>query len=271
MTKRSEFEAVKAEYRANPRGFLENLLPDGKVEGRDYVAKNPRRNDKEAGSFRIDINTCRFNDFSSRDHGIGIIDLVMCLDRCDADTACVKLVYMLKDIKPSSLSFLASNCSDKNIKPAKKKKNDLNYIWKKSKRDGHPYLKEKQIWIGNARVNVYNNRRSLLVPLTDSFPKAEDDLDIKGMQSIGGCGEKRFLGESKDLFHIASQYDADRSLVILCEGYATAMSIYYGTLSKDHEKGFCTIATMSACNMKNVALRIRELLPESGIVINHVH
>ncbi|GHU19483.1 hypothetical protein FACS189472_09330 [Alphaproteobacteria bacterium] len=53
------------------------------TESNDYVAKNPRRNDRKAGAFRIDIATGRFNDFATGDRGGGIIDLAAFVYNCN--------------------------------------------------------------------------------------------------------------------------------------------------------------------------------------------
>jgi hypothetical protein len=39
--------------------LLDRWLPGGRREGREYVARNPRRADRTAGSFRINITTGR--------------------------------------------------------------------------------------------------------------------------------------------------------------------------------------------------------------------
>jgi putative DNA primase/helicase len=62
------------------------------------------------------------------------------------------------------------------------------------------------------------------------------------------------------LFHIASKYDCDQSVVMICEGYATAVSIYFAT-------ELYVVAAMSTSNLKKVALKIRELLPHSKVIL----
>jgi len=44
-------------------------LPDGKLKGREWVARNPRRADHKPGSFKINIDTGRWADFATGDHG----------------------------------------------------------------------------------------------------------------------------------------------------------------------------------------------------------
>lgn len=49
--------------------LLYQWLPDGRVEGAYYVAKNPNRNDANLGSFKINRMTCKWKDFATSDHG----------------------------------------------------------------------------------------------------------------------------------------------------------------------------------------------------------
>ncbi|MCV0386852.1 MAG: hypothetical protein K5821_10495 [Nitrobacter sp.] len=45
--------------------LLARWLPGGRREGREYVARNPRRADRTAGSFRINMTTGRWADFAT--------------------------------------------------------------------------------------------------------------------------------------------------------------------------------------------------------------
>jgi hypothetical protein len=48
---------------ALPR-LLQNWLPNGRAEGNEYVARNPRRSDRHYGSFKINLRTGRWADFA---------------------------------------------------------------------------------------------------------------------------------------------------------------------------------------------------------------
>jgi putative DNA primase/helicase len=78
------------------------------------------------------------------------------------------------------------------------------------------------------------------------------------LQLIQEDGSKSFPLPFKGLFHVVSGGQCNQ--IIITEGYATAVSIHEAT-------GLFTIAAMSACNMKSVALKIRELFPYSDIII----
>ena len=44
--------------------LLARWLPDGKEVGGEWVARNPRRADRHAGSFKVNIRTGRWSDFA---------------------------------------------------------------------------------------------------------------------------------------------------------------------------------------------------------------
>lgn len=44
--------------------LLHRWLPDGRLDGREYVARNPRRADRRAGSFRVNVDTGKWADFA---------------------------------------------------------------------------------------------------------------------------------------------------------------------------------------------------------------
>ncbi|GHU24039.1 hypothetical protein FACS189472_17060 [Alphaproteobacteria bacterium] len=80
------------------------------------------------------------------------------------------------------------------------------------------------------------------------------------MQFIREDGNKSFQLPFGELFHVASCGQCDLDTIVIAEGYATARSIAETT-------GLFTIAAMSACNMKVVALKIRGLFPYSDIIV----
>ena len=79
MEKKSmvNFKDIKHEYKKHPMAVLQQLVGQGRIEGGDYVALNPRRKDVKLGSFRVDISTGRFHDFAIGDRGGSVLDLAM--------------------------------------------------------------------------------------------------------------------------------------------------------------------------------------------------
>ena len=253
----ANFAQIKQRYRENPMAVLQQLVGQGKIEGSDYVALNPKRNDSRLGSFRIDIQTGRFYDFATGDRGGSVIDLAMFVYNCGI----VEAAQRLESLFP----FLAGTSVAADIVPAKKKKLDAIYIWNKSTKAQHQYLNKKKVTIGNARVNLYKGKSQLVIPLTDtipdkSVPEKAKDLMIKGLQFIYGDGRKIFPLPFRGLFHIASDFDKSKDTIVICEGYATARSIAEST-------DLFVIAAMSSINIKNVSEKIAAQFPNSRIII----
>jgi hypothetical protein len=55
--------------------LLRRWLPDGRLEGNEFTAKNPRRADHRAGSFKINIRTGKWSDFAIGVGGGDVISL----------------------------------------------------------------------------------------------------------------------------------------------------------------------------------------------------
>src|SRR5271167_1023545 len=54
--------------------LLVRWLPDGKWQGAEYVARNPKRADRRPGSFKIN-RTGRWSDFATGDKGGDVVSL----------------------------------------------------------------------------------------------------------------------------------------------------------------------------------------------------
>lgn len=249
-----DFEMIKQQSADNNLPMIKYIVGvNGKIEGEDYVTLNPTRNDAKLGSFRININTGKFHDYATGEGGGNIIDLAMYIEKISAKEAAEKLIQ--------AFPFLASS-SDRAETPARKEEQPrCDYIWNQSKKEAHVYLDRKRITIGNARVNNYKGKKSLVIPLVNTIPTSEKDLQIEGFQYIQEDGQKHFPNgrEVKGLFHIASDYEVPRDKIVVAEGYATARSIAIAT-------GLYTVATMSANNMEAVTKKIYELT-HSQIII----
>jgi len=55
--------------------LLDRLLPSGRRRGDEWVALNPHRRDRTAGSFKINLRTGRWADFATGDKGGDVISL----------------------------------------------------------------------------------------------------------------------------------------------------------------------------------------------------
>ena len=60
-----DFASINAVALENLHALVARWLPDGRKQGREWVALNPRRNDRSPGSFRINLQTGRWADFAT--------------------------------------------------------------------------------------------------------------------------------------------------------------------------------------------------------------
>ncbi len=92
---RVDFTRVNAVALARLPELLKRWLPDGRLEGREYVARNPTRDDKRAGSFRINVNTGKWSDFATGDRGGDPVSLAAYLAEISQIEAARQLARMV--------------------------------------------------------------------------------------------------------------------------------------------------------------------------------
>ena len=90
-----DFAAVNAAARRELPRMLDRWLPDGKAQGHEYVARNPRRSDRNPGSFKINLRTGCWADFATGDSGGDPVSLAAYLFGLSQADACRKLAAML--------------------------------------------------------------------------------------------------------------------------------------------------------------------------------
>src|SRR6478735_3488464 len=79
--------------------LLARWLPGGRREGREYVARNPRRADRTEGSFRINMTTGKWADFATADRGGDVISLAAFLFELSQLQAALRIAVMLGIVK----------------------------------------------------------------------------------------------------------------------------------------------------------------------------
>ena len=75
--------------------ILTGWLPGGRIEGAEYVVRNPKRHDQKPGSFKINLASGRWADFATGDKGGDPISLAAYLTGCSQIEAARRLVDML--------------------------------------------------------------------------------------------------------------------------------------------------------------------------------
>ena len=95
MTGQIDFGRVnRAALVALPR-LLQRWLPGGRIEGAEYVTRNPRRADDRPGSFKINMRTGRWADFATGDRGGDPVSLIAFLAGTGQVEAARRLAVML--------------------------------------------------------------------------------------------------------------------------------------------------------------------------------
>ena len=74
-------DTAQLALRAGPR-LVTKWLPGGRLFGNEWVARNPRRPDRTAGSFKVNVKTGRWADFATGDAGGDLIALLAYLRGC---------------------------------------------------------------------------------------------------------------------------------------------------------------------------------------------
>ena len=90
-----DFDRINAEALVCHDAICRRLLPGGRREGHEYLALNPRRRDRRLGSFKVNLKTGRWADFSSGDKGNDPVSLVAFVEDCRQGEAALKLARML--------------------------------------------------------------------------------------------------------------------------------------------------------------------------------
>lgn len=92
---RPDFKRVGGAALSHVDKVLSRWLPDGKKQGAEYVAKNPRRSDARPGSFSVNCDTGVWADFATGDKGADLVALVAYLEGVKQGEACNRLAAFL--------------------------------------------------------------------------------------------------------------------------------------------------------------------------------
>ena len=71
----SDFKTIADLAKSSSLMVVSYLCPYGKREGHEWVALNPTRSDTKPGSFKINLKTGKWADFSTGDRGGDLISL----------------------------------------------------------------------------------------------------------------------------------------------------------------------------------------------------
>jgi len=89
------FQRIADAALRNSSSVLNRWLPDGKREGAEFVARNPRRADRKPGSFKVNITTGKWGDWSTGDKGGDLVSLAAYLFGLSQAEAAKRVAEML--------------------------------------------------------------------------------------------------------------------------------------------------------------------------------
>jgi hypothetical protein len=89
------FRRIAAAALAHIETIVPRWLPEGRRIGREWVARNPTREDRNPGSFRISLKNGRWSDFATADKGGDLISLCAFLFRLSQAEAALRMAAML--------------------------------------------------------------------------------------------------------------------------------------------------------------------------------
>ena len=94
-TRRIDFAGINRAAMGRVMDLLARWLPDGKLDGHEYVALNPRRPDRRRGSFRINVDSGKWADFAIGIKGGDLVSLAAYLAGVGQGEAAGELADML--------------------------------------------------------------------------------------------------------------------------------------------------------------------------------
>ena len=92
---RIDFEVINRAALAHLPDLCAHWLPDGRRRGHEYVARNPRRADRQAGSFSVNLSSGRWADFAIGARGGDPVSLAAYLSGLGQADAARRLAEML--------------------------------------------------------------------------------------------------------------------------------------------------------------------------------
>ncbi len=95
MKGRIDFGAINAAALAELPALLSRWLPDGRLVGHEFEARNPTRADRRPGSFRVNVSTGKWADFATGDVGGDAVSLAAYLSGTGQAEAARALAEML--------------------------------------------------------------------------------------------------------------------------------------------------------------------------------
>jgi len=257
-----QLAAINALYAAP--ALLKEWLPEGRINGSEWVARNLARGDRQPGSFGVSLTSGQWNDFADdQAHGSDLVSLLAYLRSFRQIDAAMEIDQRLnlglfnslgstetrarRQLRMDAAHKAAAEHRRRSEERLKQERlaavRQANHLWKMAKRADrlHPYLIDKQVSPLKLRQL---SRGRLLVPLCI-------EGRLINLQIIDCQGEKRFL-KSGQVTGCYSPIGTIREgcCLYVCEGWATGATLHMHT-------GNPVVCAMNAGNLKAVATAMR--------------
>lgn len=246
--------------------LLPEWLPEGSRNGREWVARNIARGDRQAGSFGVSLDNGRWNDFADNEaHGGDLVSLLAYLRGCRQLEAAQEIDQRLglglferqepdpqRDAQRALAAEQARQEAERRSKEAleqlqlrqRQAAQQAAMLWGMAKPADHlhRYLQAKQVKPYTLRLL---SQGRLLVPLCS-------DGHLVNLQIIHPSGDKRYLtgGRVQGCYSPLGRITEGGRLYV-CEGWATGATLHAHT-------GDPVVCALSAGNLKAVAIAMRE-------------
>lgn len=89
------FERIARAALSRAHSIVPRWCPEGRKDGQEWVARNPRRSDKRAGSFKVNLTSGKWGDWASGDKGGDLISLAAYLFGLTQADAAKRVAEML--------------------------------------------------------------------------------------------------------------------------------------------------------------------------------
>lgn len=89
------FKTISSAALLHLTALVRRWLPDGRQQGHEWVSRNPTRDDRKPGSFKINLRSGRWADFATGAKGGDVISLAAHLFGLSQVAAARKLAAML--------------------------------------------------------------------------------------------------------------------------------------------------------------------------------
>jgi putative DNA primase/helicase len=98
-----DFKRISSDALPYMQSICERILPGGKIRNNEYVVRNPKRKDDEAGSFTINLTTGIWKDFATGDAGHDVISLYAFVSDCGQGKAAREIATLIGQYEPVPL------------------------------------------------------------------------------------------------------------------------------------------------------------------------